>query len=458
MTPAQRFAVNILWVTVACLAILPLTVSGQTPGHPGQMFSLEHIEHDVESWFEQPYLTGNWGGLRKRLGDLGITPSLVFVTDAQGNPMGGQTHGFRESNNVGLDVTVDMDKVASLSGSQFHVSVSVRNGTSLSDIDIGNVFNVAQTCCNHTYRQVNVDWQQQLFGGRLEIRGGRIAAGDDFMTSPLYGYFLQSAIDGNTGGIFFNVPMTVYPFATWAIRARVTPIPQIYVMGGVYNGDPTLVQNSKHGVDWTMRGPLFAMGEAGFLLNQEPGATGLPGNYKAGGYYAAGDYPDLFFDVQGGAALVSGLPPLEHSGGNAGFYLLLDQMVYRHGGPESRRGLIPFVSLLFAPDTSINTMPFFVNGGLVYRGPFASRPHDRAAFGVVFGEFSNELARSQRASRRAGNAVGIQTYELVLEWTYRFQVTGWLRMQPNLQYIIKPGATGLIPNALVVGFQMSVNF
>ena len=133
-------------------------------------------------------------------------------------------------------------------------------------------------------------------------------------------------------------------------------------------------------------------------------------------------------------------------------------MVYRQGGPESRRGLIPFVSLLFAPDTSINTMPFFANGGLVYRGPFVSRPHDRAAFGVVYGEFSNELARSQRALRRAGSAVGIQTYELVLEWTYRFQVTGWLRMQPNLQYIIKPGATGLIPNALVMGFQMSVNF
>jgi porin len=116
------------------------------------------------------------------------------------------------------------------------------------------------------------------------------------------------------------------------------------------------------------------------------------------------------------------------------------------------------VSLLFAPDTSINTIPFFVNGGLVYRGPFASRPRDRAAFGVVYGEFSNELARSQRAARRAGSAVGIQSYELVLELTYRFQVTGWLRMQPDVQYIINPGATGSIPNALVMGFQVSANF
>ena len=78
----------------------------------------------------------------------------------------------------------------------------------------------------------------------------------------------NGTFDGNTGGIFFNVPMTAYPTATWGIRARLTPTPQIYVMAGVYNGDPTLVQNSKHGVDWTMRAPLFAMGEVGFLLNQ----------------------------------------------------------------------------------------------------------------------------------------------------------------------------------------------
>jgi porin len=459
MTPAGRLAAAILWVVVGCLFLRPVAASGQAPGHPGlSPFSSQELEAEAKSWFEQPYLTGNWGGLRTRLRDMGITPSLTFFTDVQGNPVGGETHGFRESSNWGLDVTMDMDKLADLKGSQFHVSFALRSGTSLTDEDIGNVFNVAQTCCQHTYWLVNVDWQQRLFGDLLELRGGRIAAGDDFMTSPLYGYFLQSGIDGNTGGIFFNVPMTVYPTATWGIRARVMPIPQIYVMAGVYNGDPTLVQNEKHGVDWTMRGPLFAMGEVGFRLNQEPGATGLPGNYKVGGYYAAGDYPDLYFDVQGGAASVSGLPPLVHRGGNGGFYFLLDQTVYQPGGPESRRGLIPFLSLLFAPDTSINTMPFFLNGGLVYRGPFASRPHDRAAFGVVYGSFSNELARSQRASRRAGSAVGIQSYELVLELTYRFQLTGWLRMQPNVQYIINPGATGSIPDALVVGFQLSVNF
>ena len=39
---------------------------------------------------DRAFLTGDWGGLRTKLLDLGIAPSLVFVTDVQGNPAGGR--------------------------------------------------------------------------------------------------------------------------------------------------------------------------------------------------------------------------------------------------------------------------------------------------------------------------------------------------------------------------------
>jgi porin len=223
----------------------------------------------------------------------------------------------------------------------------------------------------------------------------------------------------------------------------------------VYNGDPTLGANDKHGVDWTMRGPLFAIGEVGVHLDQGLFATGLPGNYKIGGYYQAGNAPDLYRDVNGGSIALSGLPPQMHSG-KGGFYILLDQMIYRDGGADSRRGLTPFVSLLFAPDSSVNTMPFFANGGLVYQGLFSSRPRDTAAVGVAYGAFSRQLARSQRDARRAGSGAGIQQYEVALELTYIIQARRWLQVQPDLQYIINPGGTGKIRDALVLGFQLAL--
>jgi porin len=404
---------------------------------------------------DRAFLTGDWGGLRTRLIDLGITPNLAFVTEVLGNPIGGRHQAVRESDELALSLTADLDRLAGWAGARFHLSFSMRSGTSLSDSDIGNVFNVAQVCCGHTYRLVTVALEQSLLDDRVSVRGGRLAAGDEFLASPLFDIFVQTAFNGNPMSLLFNTPISVDPVATWGLRARVRPISQLSLMAGVYNGDPTLGDNDKHGVDWTMRGPLFAIGEIGVHLNQEPLATGLPGNYKIGGYYLAGKVPDQHRDIDGGSIALTGLSPQMHSG-NGGFYILLDQMIYRDGGVGSRRGLTSFVSLVVAPDSSVNTMPVFANGGLVYRGLFPSRPHDTAAFGVAYGAFSSQLARSQRDARSAGGAAGIQKYEVALELTYIVQATRWLQVQPDLQYIINPGGAGKIPNALVLGFQLAL--
>jgi len=418
-------------------------------------FSFFHDEAAALAGLDRAFLTGDWGGFRTRLLDLGITPTVTFVTDVLGNLVGGRHRAVRESDELALSLTADLDRLAGWTGARFQLSFSMRSGTSLSDRDIGNVFTVAQVCCGHTYRLVNVALEQSLFDDRVSLRGGRIVAGDEFLSSPLYGNFVQGAFNANPMGIVFNVPMTVSPTATWGMRARVRPISQLSLMAGVYNGDPTLGDNDKHGADWTMRGPLFAIGEVGLHLNQEPLATGLPGNYKIGSYYLAGKVPHLYRDVHGGSIALSGLPPEMHNG-NGGFYILMDQMIYRDGGAGSQRGLTPFVSLLFAPRSSVNTMPFFANGGLVYQGLFPSRPHDTAAFGAAYGAFSRQLARSQRDARSAGSGAGVQQYEVALELTYIVQVTRWLQVQPDLQYIINPGGTGKIPNALVLGFQLAL--
>ena len=118
--------------------------------------------------------------------------------------------------------------------------------------------------------------------------------------------------------------------------------------------------------------------------------------------------------------------PAQTTRGNTGFYVLADQMVYREGAGKSKQGLTPFVAVLVAPDASINQMPLFVNGGLVYRGVIPRRDHDIAGFGVVYGRFSRDLRRSQQLERQAGTAAPIQDFEVALEWTYIVQMARWL--------------------------------
>ena len=393
------------------------------------------------------HLLGDWYGTRSWLEDHGITPTVTFVTDALGNPTGGERQGFTAFSNLGVDLRFDLEKLYGPKGGSFELSTSYRFGSSLSVKYIGNTFNVQQVCCGATFRVVDVAYQQQLLDDRVGFRVGRIAAGDDFLVSPYNYVFVQNGFDGNPVGIFFNsLGMTAYPNATWGVLVKGRPTQRTYIMGGLYNGDPSSRDNGHHGLDWSMRGPLFAIGEFGYQVNGRPGDQGLPGNYKAGLWYDNSRFTDF--------NSVARAHSLRVSRGNWGFYGLFDQVLIRFGEHGSNRGFGVTGSLMVSPDQSVSQLPFFSTAGFLVRGIFPSRPTDVGGFGVVFGYFSNDLQDSQR---RAGQPV--QRFEAVLEATYRLRFLGGsFFFQPDLQYIIRPGGTGRTSNAVVIGFQIGLNF
>lgn len=408
------------------------------------------IKNEEKELLKRKFLTGDWGGFRTKLNKAGIMPTLTYVTDIQGNPVGGDKQGFKYFHNLGLDIVFDMDKLTGIKGGRVHISTSQRSGSSLTRRDIKNIFNVAQVCCGATYKLVNFSYQQSLFEDKLNIRFGRIAGGDEFLSSPLYWLFVQNGIDGNPVAIFMNVGFSAYPNATWGVRVKTRPTKDFYVMSGLYNANPNRSKNSKHGADLSFDDPYLLIAEAGYHLNEFFHSSGLPGNYKIGAYYQTGDFNNF---TEEGAT----------KNGNFGFYILLDQMIYREQGSSvlsKDQGLHPFVSLLFAPDNEINSVPFFLNGGLVYKGLIPGRDNDYAGFALVYGNFSNKLDKFVSVSPEfevITNTTGRQDFEMVLEWMYKIQLTQWLNIQPDIQYVIQPGGTGEIPNALVLGFQLGVS-
>ena len=405
------------------------------------------------------HLTGQWFGARTKLAEFGIEPKLTYATDSLGNPVGGESQGFTYWHNVGVAVPVDFEKLAGLKGSTFMVSASWRYGKSLTLDYIKNIFNVQQLCCGDTYKLVDLYWDQSFCGDVVDVRVGRLAVGDEFLASPIYWNFVNNGIDGNPVGIFLNIPgVTAYPNATWGARIRGRPHRDLYVMAGAYNNDPTLSDNDNHGTDFSIDGPLFVIGELGYLNNISDDAIGLPGHYKIGGFYQNGDYNDLLRDANGNPYITSGLAPRRHKG-NWGLYFLVDQMVYSEGGVGDPQGLTPFFSFLFFPEEDISQMPIFMNGGFIYRGLIPGRNDDVAGLAFIYGMFSNDLQELQTIDRaaRGAAALGVQSYELVLELNYNIMITKWLHFQPDIQYIFNPGAAHDYPNALVLGFQLALN-
>lgn len=392
------------------------------------------------------HLLGDWAGLRTRLEDAGITPSLTLVSDFAWNPSGGKSQGATDATSIGLSLKFDLARMAGIQGGSFLLSFCERFGSNLSSEHIGNIFTVQDVFGVESFHVADVAYQQKLFNDRVEFRVGRIATADDFLVSPYNYLFMQQGFDGFPQGIAFNAPgMTVYPQATWGAVAKVKPTQRSYAMVGFYNGDPSVQDNDRHGVDFSLHGPLFAVAEIGYQINGLPGDTGLLGNYKAGLWYEDA----ALTDFRTGATVR----------GSWGFYGLFDQVLIPFGPSGSNRGLAVFGSVMFGTDPAVQQMPFFFTAGVAARGFARSRPEDWCGLGVVYGHFSNDLQDAQRQAQKLNPGVGVQDYEMAIELFYRFYFHQHaVFFQPDLQYIVQPGGSGDIDNALVLGVQLGINF
>jgi porin len=421
------------------------------PVSTGQVRSGFEMNHPVETRpFEivlpSDHLLGDWGGLRTKLEDAGVKPALTLVKEFAANVSGGKSQGATQATNIGLSLNFDLDRLAGINGASFLLSFSERFGRSLSENYVGNVFTIQEVYGGETFRVVDVAYQQQLLDDKIEFRIGRIATADDFLVSPYDYLFMQNGFDGFPHGIAFNAPgMTVYPKATWGAVVKVKPTPRCYAMVGLYNGDPSIRANGRHGVDFSLHGPLFAVAEVGYQLNGLPGDAGLLGNYKVGVWYDDSSFTDF--------------RSKQSVRGSWGLYSLFDQVVVPFGAAGSNRGAAVFGSVMFATDPGVAQMPFFCTAGVAARGLCDSRPADWLGLGVVYGHFSNDLQDAQRAEQQLHPSVGVQDYEMAIELFYRFYFHNHsVFFQPDLQYIVQPGGSGKLDNALVLGFHLGINF
>jgi porin len=418
---------------LALLLLIAFSVSGQ----------------DAGSWTTRETLTGDWGGLRTRWREAGFDVWASWGINLAGNPIGGLSHGIAYADDQTLGFDFNLQKLLGLAGSSVRLSFNNRDGENLSAESLGAIFAVQQLFGGgETARLMELGVEQALLGGRLNLRAGRILGSADFATSPLYCRFMNQALCGNLGNLGKNITFSFYPVASWGGRAQWTASELFFVQAGVFESNPTLTE--KNGFDWSTQGATGAVTMVELWLTPGHEAGGLPGHYKLGGYYDSSSATDLYFDAEGGPAVSSGLPFLVHPG-SSGLYLLFDQALWRPPH-EGNRGLTVFGGLAFAA-ADVNVVPFFAFVGLLSTGPVSGRPDDTAGFSVAYGGVSNDLANTQRL---AGEPP--QSGETLFELNYTLQLTRWFSFEPNLQYVLRPGATGTIPNALVLGLQTNLTF
>ncbi len=145
--------------------------------------------------------------------------------------------------------------------------------------------------------------------------------------------------------------------------------------------------------------------------------------------------------------------------GNYGIYGIIDQMLFsspygkKKSDSQPQEGLGFFHRLALQP-ANRNILQFYCDTGLTYQGLFPSRHEDLLGIALAYGLLSNDWVEATKQSQ--GIAPSRTTYDL--ELTYQIQVTHWLTIQPDLQYLIHPGTTQTYPNAFVLGLRSSIVF
>jgi porin len=360
------------------------------------------------------YLFGDWLGVRPKLMERGLYLTGLFISDPFANVLGGLRRGVADYNLFGADLRIDTGRLVGWCGGQFHVGFAANFGTSLSQSYVGNSFPIqlADVADAHV-RLTYLSFTQSLFADRLSIRLGRLTInsvpGQEFLGSEYFKAFTSVGFNLVPLGLFLNAPGAFgYPDTTWGARVKVEPLKQLYVMAGIYNGDPTLKSGERHGVNFSLRGPAFVIGELGLRRNYGPDAPGLAGHLKVGAW---------------------------EDGGRYGVYVLGDQVLLRWGAPIQHRHLGLFGALVVTPDGKV---PLFLDGGLVVYGLLRRRAEDFVGVAVVYG------------------ATTVRDFEMTIEATYGLKLIPGFVLQPDAQYIVRPNGKPGIPNALAIGLNVVV--
>ena len=403
------------------------------------------------------HLTGDWGGLRGRLYDAGVEVFAFENSIFNGNVSGGIHPGHATIvSDFFAGMKFDLEKLAGWKGGLFVVSGIDRAGEDLTNKYVGSTYSVQQMVGGQRPFLYQVYLQQKLSEKKVTLKLGRFSASDDFNASPFYGYSLNNGINGDIRNVLFDTRFSAYPFPVWAATVFYDPTPELNFKLGLFQTSKGMFDNTKHGLDWSIRGEdgytaILELGwspqffEQSVSLGQSSGKDGsasvlkgMQGHYHVGVTFSQWDFYPRFgggFD--------------DHS---YGFYAHGDQMVYQEA-PGSDEGLYLFVASGYYPQTEISIVPFQINAGLHYKGLFPTRGDDRTILHFIYGHLSDDYARSVRVP--GGHSA---ESEKVLEFGHRFQVTKWSYFQPDLQYVIDPGGTGDIPDAVVIGAQMGVTF
>ncbi|MBU3666353.1 MAG: carbohydrate porin [Chthoniobacterales bacterium] len=387
-------------------------------------------------WMQWDYATGDWDKNRPLLSDRGVEIFATYTSQVWGNVTGGLKRGATYSGLFQFGLDADLEKAIGWKGGSFNTTwVWIAGGSPTTDLT-GALFPASGTEAPTGFRALDLWLQQKFFDDVATLRAGLFNIDRDFTVSRNAALMLNAAFgwpllyNGSLGG------PPAYPFAAPGLYGSVEPGGGWKFQAAIMQGDVWPPAQNPTNFYWKidrMNGLLCA-GEAQYAYDKAP----LPGTVKLGVMFNTG-YPD---SVDGTG----------EAWGGSFFYGIIDQLIWREPGcsADCPQGLSWFNRTGFSGTLDRSPVGMLFNTGFVYEGLFAGRDDDAAGIGLVWTQLS-----AGQAAQLDGSGRGT---EMVLEATYQVQISPCLTLQPDVQFIVQPGGSTAVPDALVIGMSASVSF
>lgn len=244
----------------------------------------------------------------------------------------------------------------------------------------------------------------------------------EFAVSEVGAHFLNGSF-GVHSTLADNVPSPIFPITALGAQAGISFSDELTFKTGIFDGMPEDFESNPYNIKWRLSK------DQGFLSISEVNFSselfsGLKSTYKFGGYYhnhihKTDEDENNFID------------------NNYGFYFVADQEFISN----DEHILNAFSQISVSPETK-NENNFYLGAGLTYSGLF-NRPDDVLGLAVAHAGFKNSVREN----------------ETVFELSYLVQITSFLSIQPDVQYIINPAGTEQkLDNALVGILRFGLNF
>lgn len=374
-------------------------------------------------------LTGDWGGARTSMEEMGLNANAVYKFDVMSNLDGGIDEGTVLLDNLDVTLDIDGEKLFGSKGTTALIHLLHNNGGIIDGGHVGSAQGIDNIEVEDDSGRLYQAWIQQNFlEDRLSLLAGLYDLNSEFYITDSSGLFIHS-----TFGIGTEIAQSgengpsIFPVTSLAGRVRWQES-DWYIQGAVLDavpGDPDRIEGTQ----------ITVNGDEGALYVAELGFTPAENRKLAIGAWR---YSERFDDLNQVDAFGN---PLQRR--SSGAYIIGEREICDNWVGFGRLGVA---------SADINMFDAAWAAGVVNNGPFG---REDAQLGLAF--HGAHVSTEARDAVRAGGGRS-DANEWGVELTYSDLLTDWLAVQPDVQYVVNPGADPALDNALILGSRFTIAF